>query len=960
MDDELLEIFTEEAEELFDSDAQLLEQWKGSPSDITPIGELQRNLHTLKGSARMAGFTPIGDLAHGLEDLYTAIMEKRIKSSPQAIQLATKAEDKLMAIFAARNTPESIPSPQAMLTEIEQFIEIEKSGGTATVDAETPDTAVEEETASADTVAEETQETAETTEETVDTGESEAEEPVEETAAEKEQDDVWEQELVDLFLGEAPELLSAYNTAVSDWSSDYSKTEPLEEAARSLHTLKGGSKLALIKPIASLSTSLEDIVGLLQRDARAGQKRWSELLKAGHENLTEMVEAVKEGRMPATAHDFERRLTNDRDAILAQLDQLDKRDLAESDEQADVKVVSLVERQKQKEEEAKDAASRDVIRVRSEILDNLVNLSGESSIFRSRLEQQVADLNFNLGEMASTVDRLRDQLRNLEIETEAQVLYRREISGEFDDFDPLEMDRYTRQQELTRSLLEAASDLLAIQETLDTKVGDAEATLLAQGRVNTELQDRLIRTRMVPFNSIESRLRRMVRQISSELNKDVDLILTSEGEMDRTVIERMVAPLDHMLRNAIDHGIESKADRKSAGKPAKGQVHLDLSRRGNEVYIEIKDDGAGIRKDKVKARAVAQGMIDESYQPSDRELYRLILQPGFSTAEKVTQISGRGVGMDVVHSEILQLGGSLNVNSEDGKGTTITVRLPFTLSSNQALMVKVKGEPYAIPLSNITTVARVNAEELLDIYQSKKDTFEHLGEEYELRYLGQILERNSEIVPPNDDYVPVLIIQGEGKPIAVHVDELLGSREIIVKNVGRQISTVPGISGASITGDGTVVLILDMQTLVDRFHEWDFAHEAGLVEEVAQENRIPTVMVVDDSITVRKVTARLLQRHQYQVMTAKDGVDAITQLHDDVPDVMLLDIEMPRMDGFELATIIRHDERLKHIPIIMITSRTGEKHRERAEEIGVNQYLGKPYNEDKLLSTIEEMLELDA
>lgn len=939
MDDELLEIFTEEAEELFDSDAQLLEQWRSKPSDIAPIGELQRNLHTLKGSARMAGFTPIGDLAHGLEDLYTAIMEKRINASPQAIQLATKAEDKLMEIFASRNTPESIPSPQSLLTEIDQFIEIEKSGGTATVDeAESADDGEEVETVA----------------EATETSSDEAAEP-----AQEEKDDIWEQELVDLFLGEAPELLDGYYAAIETWAGSFSKTEPLKEAHRSLHTLKGGAKLALIKPIAVISDSLEDCVELLQRDARAGQQRWVELLKTGHEQLTDMVEAVKEGRMPVLPHDFERRLSNDQDAIRAQLDQLDKRDLAESDEQADVNVVSLVERQKKKEEAAKDAASRDVIRVRSEILDNLVNLSGESSIFRSRLEQQVADLNFNLGEMSSTVDRLRDQLRNLEIETEAQVLYRREISGDFDDFDPLEMDRYTRQQELTRSLLEAASDLVSIQETLDTKVGDAEATLLAQGRVNTELQDRLIRTRMVPFNSIESRLRRMVRQISSELNKDVDLILTSEGEMDRTVIERMVAPLDHMLRNAIDHGIESKADRKRAGKPEKGQVKLNLSRRGNEVYIEIADDGAGIRKDKVKARAVAQGMIDESYQPSDRELYRLILQPGFSTADKVTQISGRGVGMDVVHSEILQLGGSLNVNSEDGQGTTMTVRLPFTLSSNQALMVKVKGEPYAIPLSNITTVARVKADELLEIYQSKKDTFEHLGEEFELRYLGQILERNSEIVPPVDEYVPVLIIHGEGKPIAVHVDELLGSREIIVKNVGRQISTVPGISGASITGDGTVVLILDMQTLVDRFHEWDFAHEAGLVEEVTQEDRIPTVMVVDDSITVRKVTARLLQRHQYQVLTAKDGVDAITQLHDDIPDVMLLDIEMPRMDGFELATIIRHDERLKHIPIIMITSRTGEKHRERAQEIGVNQYLGKPYNEEKLLSTIEEMLELD-
>ncbi|WP_417445445.1 Hpt domain-containing protein [Kangiella sp.] len=950
VDDELLEIFSEEAEELFDSDAALLQKWRQEPNNAKIIAELQRNLHTLKGSARMAGFSPIGDLAHGLEDLYTAITDQLFAASDQAIDLAERAEDQLLAIFNARNTPDQIPSPEAMLEEIQGFISAQKAGRTYVrpeAEAVKPAEPVESEQPVEEAKTESQKE------------EIKKEKPVEEKAT-AEEEAAWNEELAELFLGEASELLNSYEEAIERWSGDLHNTQPLNSAMRNLHTLKSGAKLAAITPIGELTHKLEGVVEALARDPRLGNSRWADVLRRSYDQLHEMVEQVRNGQMPAKPAELLRKLESEKAAIESQLDQIDKRDLAESGEQAEVKIVSLADRQKQKEEAAKEAANRDVIRVRSEVLDNLVNLSGEASIFRSRLEQQVADLNFNLKEMSSTVDRLRDQLRNLEIETEAQVLYRREISGvDFDEFDPLEMDRYTRQQELTRSLLEAASDLMSIQETLETKVGDAEATLLAQGRVNTELQDRLMRTRMVPFNSIESRLRRMVRQISTELNKDVDLVLESEGEMDRTVIERMVAPLDHMLRNAIDHGIESKADRKKAGKAEKGTVHLSLSRRGNEVYIQIQDDGAGIRKDKVRARAISQGMIDESYNPTDRELFRLILQPGFSTAETVTQISGRGVGMDVVHSEILQLGGSLNISSEEGQGTTMTVRLPFTLSSNQALMVRVKGEPYAIPLSNITTVARVSAKEVLEIYQDKDKTFSHLGEEFELRYLGQILDRNSDIIPPVDEYVPVLIIQGEDKPIAVHVDELIGSREIVVKNIGRQISTVPGISGASILGDGSVVLILDMQTLVDRFHEWDFAHEAGVVQEAPVENRIPVVMVVDDSITVRKVTARLLQRNQFQVMTAKDGVDAITQLHDDIPDVMLLDIEMPRMDGFELATIIRHDERLKHLPIIMITSRTGEKHRERAEQIGVNRYLGKPYNEETLLGTIDEMLKLE-
>ncbi|NVK22580.1 MAG: Hpt domain-containing protein [Kangiellaceae bacterium] len=1076
MDDELLEIFTEEAEELFDSDAGLLQRLRQDPADKSVIAELQRNLHTLKGSARMAGFTPIGDLAHGIEDLYTAITDQLIPPSKEAVNLAEKAEDKLLAIFSARTTPHMIPSPEGMLAEINQFILDQKSAPRVDADdviedaidelevelsevtndhitiddieleteigqqdsddeslidfdleqddsadeeieiEETLESTIEqddedsieelaeeivdesieeiveeslesagelqedevdsdeileqlEETIdeldqdTAETVVEELEEVAESlTEnlESLDESVDEAVEDIVEETTESVEDADWNQELAELFLGEATELLASYDEAVERWATDNHDTDHLRAAMRSLHTLKSGARLAAISPIGDLTHKLESVLEVLARDNRLGQTRWVDMLRHSHDEIHAMVNSVRDGRMPAEPEELLRKLENDKSIIEAQIEQLEKRDLAESGEQAEVKVISLAERQRQKDEAAKEAANRDVIRVRSEVLDNLVNLSGEASIFRSRLEQQVADLNFNLHEMSSTVERLRDQLRNMEIETEAQVSYRKEVEGvDLDDFDPLEMDRYTRQQELTRSLLEAASDLLSIQETLETKVGDAEATLLAQGRVNTELQDRLMRTRMVPFNSIESRLRRMVRQIANELGKEVELDLRSEGEMDRTVIERMVAPLDHMLRNAIDHGIESKEERQKAGKPAVGKVTVDLTRRGNEVFIQIQDDGAGIRKDKVKQRAVAQGMIDESYEPTDRELYRLILQPGFSTAEKVTQISGRGVGMDVVHSEILQLGGSLQVSSETNQGTTMTVRLPFTLSSNQALMVKVKGENFAIPLSNITTVARVSAQEIVDIYQNKDKSFNHLGQEYELRYLGQILDRNSDILAPADEFVPVLIIQGEEKPIAVHVDELLGSREIVVKSVGRQLSTVPGMSGASILGDGSVVLILDMQTLVDRFHEWDFAHEAGMAEEIPVEDRVPTVMVVDDSITVRKVTARLLQRHQFQVMTAKDGVDALTQLHDDVPDVMLLDIEMPRMDGFELATIIRHDERLKHLPIIMITSRTGEKHRERAEQIGVNRYLGKPYNEDTLLGTISEMLEKD-
>lgn len=311
--------------------------------------------------------------------------------------------------------------------------------------------------------------------------------------------------------------------------------------------------------------------------------------------------------------------------------------------------------------------------------------------------------------------------------------------------------------------------------------------------------------------------------------------------------------------------------------------------------------------------------------------------------------------MDVVSSEIKQMGGVIEIDSTQGIGTTFTVKLPFTVSVNHALMVQLGDEVFAIPLSNIEGIVRVSPFELEEYYQNEDAHFEYAGINYSMNYLGQLLDHNrSANLAGVTQPLPVLLLHGADHPTALQVDELLGSREIVVKSLGSQLSSISGLSGATILGDGRVVLILDMPALIRRIDATVADGEFEVVQEV--EDRVPVVMVVDDSITVRKVTTRLLERHDFEVITAKDGVDALTVLGEQKPDVMLLDIEMPRMDGFELATIIRHDEGLKDLPIIMITSRTGEKHRERAEQIGVNQYMGKPYNEVDLLDTISSLL----
>jgi len=451
----------------------------------------------------------------------------------------------------------------------------------------------------------------------------------------------------------------------------------------------------------------------------------------------------------------------------------------------------------------------------------------------------------------------------------------------------------------------------------------------------------------------------MGRQIGKELNKSIEISIHADGEMDRTVLEKMISPIEHMLRNAIDHGIESTTKRKKLGKKEQGRIKIRLTREGAQVVIAIIDDGAGIDLDAVRKKAYERGVVDESKEVSDKELMSLIFSAGFSTAKEVTQISGRGVGMDVVFNEIKQLGGYIDVESTLGEGSQFIVRLPFTVSVNNALMVTIKDEPYAVPLTNIEGIVTVSPYELEELYQLDEPVYEYAGITYELNYLGTLLETNRRpdfegVLKP----VPVLLLHGVDKPVAVQLDGLIGSREVVVKSLGAQLSSISGLSGATILGDGSVVLILDMPSLWRRHITSEGELEKVEEEPVYEEEHIPTVMVVDDSITVRKVTSRLLERNHFNVITAKDGVDAATQLQDVHPDIILLDIEMPKMDGFELASIVRAESDLKDIPIIMITSRTGEKHKERAMSLGVNDYMGKPFGEAKLLSRIGALIDI--
>ncbi|WP_372964164.1 Hpt domain-containing protein [Marinobacter sp.] len=914
-DDDILSIFLDEGLEIHDSITETLNQWREDPEELTTVIALRQELHTLKGGARLSDVDAVADLAeawaHALDE---------VVSGSKRPETALALSDRALASF------------KTMLGAIEE-------GRKPELDFSLIDSLSQTE--------EQVTETHQQVSEQPDTGSVEAVDP----------------EVLEIFLEEASEIMDQLEQVLADWHKEPANQHFNQEAQRAMHTLKGGARLSQLSGLGDKAHTFETLLIDLGSTAPT-EEQWQEIARH-HDGIIAMVADVRTRYEQGSALPQPEPAQSAGEPVAEVADTMPEPKAPAQPAAQPQKPVRKPSRSRGNRAAEAQRAAQETIRVSAPLLDELVNLAGETSITRGRLEQQSSDFSHTLDEMAATIERLREQLRRMEIETETQILFRaeQEHGADYgDDFDPLEMDRYSSIQQLSRALTESSSDLADLRETLADRVRDTETLLVQQSRINTELQEGLMKTRMIPFSSTVPRLRRIVRQISGELGKKVEFdVRNAEGEMDRTILERMVAPLEHMLRNALDHGIETPEERQQAGKPVTGEVTLSLTREGGDVVLRMIDDGKGIPSDVIRDKAIRQGLMRADEALSEREILQFILQPGFSTAQKVTQISGRGVGMDVVASEIKQLGGSLDIDSTFGHGTTFTVRLPFTVSVNRALMVSTGEDFYAIPLNTIEGIVRVSTYELEEYYKPDAPMYEYAGQQYRLQYLGNLL--NSDHHPKLQGQalpLPVILVRGAEQPLALQVDQLMGSREIVVKSLGPQFSTVRGVSGATILGDGNVVVILDLPAMIRSDILSDRQRLASLAKDRGSkryEEQVTTVMVVDDSVTVRKVTSRLLERNGMEVITAKDGLDAVAQLQDHRPDVILLDIEMPRMDGFEVASFVRHDESLKDTPICMITSRTGEKHRERALAIGVNEYLGKPFQESVLLETIKRLTE---
>jgi len=737
-----------------------------------------------------------------------------------------------------------------------------------------------------------------------------------------------DRELLEVFLEEAQELQSEIGTNLRAWRRQPEQTTARKAILRALHTLKGSARIA----------------GALQVSDQAHQ-------------MESDIESIYDQIVPAALLD---QLESRFDTILDDIEQLRSslQPVPQPVSPVTMEVVSTIPATPVFAEDDQPVR-KTILRVDAELIDRLINESGESSLIRSRIETQLYDLEQYLQDLGESVDRMRGQLREIELLAETRI-----PSGALPpvtdqaDFDPLELDHFTRFQELTRLMAESMDDVVTIHKSLREMRRAADMAVDQQAHLNRRLQQDLVHIRTVPFRHYSERLYRVVRQAANDTGKQASLTIRGQDiELDRSVIDKIGSPLEHLLRNALVHGIETPQERLQAGKMETGQITLDLHQEGSEIVMVLRDDGIGLDAGRIRDKARQLGLDGPEHEQEDEQWYPLIFTHGFSTLEGVTDMAGRGVGLDIVRNELGEIGGNITVTSEKNQGVTFTLRLPVTLAVTQALMIRAADSTYAIPTAIVAHVLEMDSETLGTAYLEHHLTWK--GNRFPLVYLPHLLGV-PHTLPEIRRHNRIMLLQAGHERLAIHTDALAGQCEVVVKNVGPQLSCASGIEGATITGDGSVVLIIDPIRLLQR-EQVQALLSAGPVAPVNASDihpsaTAPVVMIVDDSLTVRKVTSRLLERQGYEILIAKDGVGALQLLRETTPAIMLVDIEMPHMDGFELIRAVRNNPQLHTLPIIIISSRTADKHRKVAEELGVNEFMGKPYQEEELLHHIERLI----
>jgi chemosensory pili system protein ChpA (sensor histidine kinase/response regulator) len=732
--------------------------------------------------------------------------------------------------------------------------------------------------------------------------------PLGDRRASRLQDDP-DEALLPVFLQEANELVPQVGHWLREWRGQRDNPDVPSALQRLLHTLKGSARMAGAMAIGELTHSME----------------------------TRVASAMQTPVVPDALLDG---LEASLDRLGLLMDRLVQRDQLGAPRIGAAPVPGPA------------ASQQPMLRVRAALVDRLVNEAGELAVTRARAQNDLKDLRASLTDLTDSIIRLRAQVREIEIQAESQIQSRSAVLNDphGGTFDPLEFDRYTRLQELTRFLAESVNDLATVQQGMLQQVDGCSSGLTVQGQITRVLQDELMGMRLTPVAALTERLYRVARLTARETGKPVRFdIAGGQVEMDRAVLERMAGPLEHLLRNAIVHGVEAGDVRRAAGKPESGQVRLEVRQEGNEVSLMLSDDGAGLDLDALRRKAVELGVIAPGEAVSDTDAANLVFAAGVSTAREITEAAGRGVGMDAVRSEVNAIGGRVEVRFERGHGTRFLIHLPLTLNVLHALVVRCADRPYALPAQLVDQIRSVKPEALEDAYA--RGTLSFQGREYTVRHLQHLLGE-PEYAPLRQRFNPLVLVRSGTDCLALHVDELAGNQEVVIKGIGEQVARVTGITGAAMLASGEAVLILNPVLLAQGRAAARGTPVWSQPAAPAIAPLRPVVLVVDDSITVRKITGRLLARAGYEPVEARDGVEALERLAELKPDLVLTDIEMPRMDGFDLVRQLRGDSRWRAIPVIVISSRTADKHRKLALDLGADLFLGKPYQDEDLLSHV--------
>jgi chemosensory pili system protein ChpA (sensor histidine kinase/response regulator) len=916
---------------------------------IMDSSESYRAAHTLGSNALTAGFTPIGDLARALEhwldehngnwteqhiELYANVV-KALGDGLESVKALNEPKTTRALIVALSESTstmqaEAAQQAEAAVLEVEETEKSAKKTKQKTKDESTAkETVLVPELAKLVTDIELTEPIAEAVPTPAIVPEvtevvppmSEVTETAEltETAeiqAQQRKDNVVNEELLALFLEEARELVPQIGKDLRGWRANPQEHEYIDSLQRVLHTLKGSARMAGLASIGDSVHGMEDHV-----------------IRALNHKIT--------------ADDF--------DSMFLEFDQISHMlDLVTSGSATKVAVESSPDAAAEVIPARRTERKTQFLRMRADVLDRLINEAGEVSIMRSRMDREMQNFKQSSVDLTDSITRLRAYLRELEIEAETQLQSRMSLLQEANEaFDPLEFDRFTRLQELTRMMAESVNDVSTIQHSLLLNLDQTDAALQQQNRMNRELQQGLMRVRMLPFATISERLQRIVRQTARELNKRVEMTIDGENiELDRGVLDKLGAPLEHLLRNAVAHGLESTEDRIKSGKPEIGHIRLKVSMENDEITLIITDDGSGVNLAKVKQKATEKGILAAGQEVTEQALMAVIFEPGFSTADAISQIAGRGVGLDAVRSDIAALGGRIDVSNVSGSGAMFNIYLPVTLSVAQVVLVRAGHKVFAIPTVMIEQVQKLKQNGLDSAYQAGK--VEWAGRDYPLHFLSKLVG-DSEHIALSHIYTPIILMRSGTYRTALHVDEIIGNQEVVMKPMGTQLSHVPGMIGASVLGDGAIVLVINAVQLANREV---FAVGVSKAADIAPivENLRKVALVVDDSLTMRKVLSRVLEREDFEVITANDGMDAIEKLQEITPDIILTDIEMPRMDGFEFSRYVRDNPATLKTPLIVISSRTADKHRNVATEIGVNAFLGKPVQDETLIEQVNALL----